>query len=81
MKKVILVGAIALLGLTSCNKDYTCTCTSTFNDNSKLVQSFEFKSTTQDEAKTNCEAKAKQIYADNSVSGFESKVDWVSVAK
>lgn len=26
MKKVILVGAIALLGLASCKKDYTCEC-------------------------------------------------------
>ena len=27
MKKIILVGAIVLVGLTSCNKDYTCECT------------------------------------------------------
>lgn len=26
MKKIILVGAIALLGLASCKKDYTCEC-------------------------------------------------------
>ena len=27
MKKIILVGAVALLGLASCKKDYTCECT------------------------------------------------------
>ncbi len=27
MKKVLLVGAVALLGLASCKKDYTCECT------------------------------------------------------
>ena len=27
MKKVLLVGAVALLGLTACKKDYTCECT------------------------------------------------------
>ncbi len=29
MKKIILVGAVALLGLASCKKDYTCECTAT----------------------------------------------------
>lgn len=29
MKKVVLVGAIALLGLVSCKKDYTCECSVT----------------------------------------------------
>lgn len=29
MKKIILVGAVALLGLASCKKDYTCECTTT----------------------------------------------------
>jgi hypothetical protein len=29
MKKVLLVGAVALLGLASCKKDYTCECTTT----------------------------------------------------
>ena len=27
MKKIMLVGAVALLGLASCKKDYTCECT------------------------------------------------------
>ena len=27
MKKIILVGAVALLGLASCKKEYTCECT------------------------------------------------------
>lgn len=27
MKKLVLIGAVAVLGLSSCKKDHTCTCT------------------------------------------------------
>jgi len=27
MKKLVLLGAVATLGLTACKKDHTCTCT------------------------------------------------------
>ena len=51
MKKVLLVGAVALLGLASCKKDYTCECTATVDFMG--VKSSSSASTTIHDTKSN----------------------------
>ncbi len=52
MKKIILVGAVALMGLASCKKDYTCECTATV-DMGELGKSSASASTTINDTKAN----------------------------
>ena len=61
MKKVLFFGAVALLGLASCKKDYTCECTITTDLTSiGLTKNTQTVSTTINETKskatTACEA-------------------------
>lgn len=61
MKKIMLVGAVAILGLASCKKDYTCECTITTDMSSvNMGKSTSTVSSTINETKskatTACEA-------------------------
>lgn len=53
MKKVLFLGAFAVLGLASCKKDYTCECTST-TMGITTTSSTTIKAK-KDDAKTTCE--------------------------
>ena len=55
MKKIILVGAVALLGLASCKKDRTCECTFELLGEKETV-SVVYPSSTKADAKEACEA-------------------------
>lgn len=57
MKKVLLVAAVVVVGLASCKKDYTCTCTTTGNGVTASVSSTT-KATKKD-AKSSCESGSK----------------------
>lgn len=55
MKKFVLfVAAVATLGLTSCKKDWTCTC----NYPDEPETSYEIKDQTKKDAEATCEGKA-----------------------
>ena len=56
MKKVLLLGAFAIIGLASCKKDYTCECTSEANGISATA-STTIKDTKK-KAKEACESKS-----------------------
>jgi hypothetical protein len=53
MKKIILVGAVALLGLASCKKDRTCECTI---DGTTEKVSVTYPKSTKSDAKEACDA-------------------------
>ncbi len=55
MKKIIFLGAFALLALASCKKDYTCKCTST--DGSNTYTSSSTITDHRSDAKAECDAK------------------------
>ncbi len=61
MKKVVLVGALALLGLVSCKKNYTCECskydTNTLESISGTEEKVTIKSTSKEKANEDCLAK------------------------
>lgn len=56
MKKVVLVGAIALLSLASCKKEYTCECNTIDLDSQESVsnEKITIKSTSKDKAQEEC---------------------------
>lgn len=55
MKKVMIFGAIALFGLSSCKKDWTCECTTTVGSvSNKTVM--PLTNQTKSSATTNCDA-------------------------
>jgi len=60
MKKLFyLIGAILLIGTTSCKKSWTCNCTETINDNGTIstsTYSVELTTYRKDLAKTECSA-------------------------
>ncbi len=76
MKKVILLGVV-LVGMASCKKEYTCKCTSTFEDGSSLVEYEDYFNIKESQAKTNCEKKANEVYNSNLSAGYKSNVVWV----
>lgn len=55
MKKVIFaLSVVALVGASSCNKAYTCTCTLTGTSNGYTIQNEAIPSTTKSNATTTC---------------------------
>lgn len=52
MKKLLLFGAVALVGLTSCKKDYNCTC-----DILGQVTVIPLENTSKDDAQSACDAE------------------------
>lgn len=52
-KNTVLVAALALLSLTSCKKDYTCTCTDPADPTSN--QAFPFKDAKKKDAQSACD--------------------------
>lgn len=76
MKKVILVGIVALFGLVSCTKEYTCKCTVVYDDGSTMNQTEDYFNISESQAKTNCEKKANEIYTTKLNSGFKTTVQW-----
>ena len=75
MKKVFITGLI-LVGLASCSKEYTCKCTSTFDDGSTSVKTEDYFGISKSQAETNCKLTSMDIANANSQAGFNSKVDW-----
>jgi hypothetical protein len=57
MKKVVLVGAVALLGLTSCKKDYTCSCSVKNVDTGVSITTEELTSTISSSSKSDAESE------------------------
>ena len=55
MKKIILVGAVAMLGLASCKKDRTCECTFDYLG-VKETETITIPKSSKSDAKTICEA-------------------------
>lgn len=55
MKKVIFFGAVALMGLSSCKKDWTCECTTNYGSVSNKY-ALPLTNQTKSSAKTNCDA-------------------------
>lgn len=55
MKKVIFFGAVALMGLSSCKKDWTCECTYTISSVSTKY-AYPLTNQTKSSATTNCDA-------------------------
>lgn len=62
MKKLLLVAAVAAftVSMTSCKKDYTCTCKSTVTPSGGTATvtetKVEYKKVKEDDAKTSCDA-------------------------
>lgn len=56
MKKVLFLGAFAIIGLASCKKDYTCVCTAEANGISSTASTTINAS--EKKAKEACDAKA-----------------------
>ena len=81
MKKVVLVGVVAIFGLTSCSKEYTCKCTAVYDDGSTVVQTEDYFNISESQAKTNCENKANEIYISKLNSGFKTNVQWIVSVK
>lgn len=69
MKKAMIFGTFALLGLASCKKDYTCTCTSTVAGVSAS------ESVTINDTKKNAEEACNEGDATSTVLGITSTVD------
>lgn len=69
MKKAMIFGTFALLGLASCKKDYTCTCTSTVAGVSSSASS------TINDTKKNAEEACNEGDATSTVLGITSTVD------
>ncbi len=67
MKKVMFIGAVALLGLTSCKKDYTCECTLNVGSTSTKA-AYPLTDQTKSSATTNCDA-LKTNYSSYSLLG------------
>jgi hypothetical protein len=59
MKKVLFLGAFAVLGLASCKKDYTCSCTTTGSGTS-ITQTSTINATKKD-ATTSCENGSSSV--------------------
>jgi hypothetical protein len=55
MKKVMIFGAIALFGLSSCKKDWTCNCTIKSGSVATKI-SYPLTNQTKSSASTNCDA-------------------------
>ncbi|KAA5532481.1 hypothetical protein F0919_16980 [Taibaiella lutea] len=56
MKKMLLVALVGIAGLTSCSKDYTCTCVSVLPDGSQTNTETKTISGTKDGAEKKCKA-------------------------
>ncbi len=54
MKKIILVGAVAMLGLASCKKDRTCECTYDLAGETETIE-YTIPSSTKSDAKSLCD--------------------------
>ena len=76
MKKIFITGLI-LVGLASCTKEYTCKCTSTYEDGSTNFETEDYFNIKESQAKTNCENKANEVYNSNLSAGYKSNVVWV----
>jgi hypothetical protein len=61
MKKVVLVGVVAILGLASCKKDYTCECVATFNDSSNETIVSTISKSTESNATSECNKKQEEL--------------------
>lgn len=82
MKKVVLVGAIALLGLASCRKEYTCNCVRSFDsDYSNLDGTVSYTLNSKDlaDAKLECEQKANRLEYENKDYGLN--IQWYVTEK
>lgn len=55
MKKVLFVGALALVSLASCKKDYTCSCSGT--DLPENFKKFEYSKMKKDDAEAACSSQ------------------------
>ena len=53
MKKVLLTAIVAVAALSSCTKDYTCSCTNIFDNTPE--QSLEIYDSTQSDAEDRCD--------------------------
>lgn len=56
MKKMLLVALVGIAGLSSCTKEYTCTCTSVLPDGTTTNTDTRTVSGTKDEAEKDCKA-------------------------
>ncbi|MBN9292682.1 MAG: hypothetical protein J0G96_01735 [Flavobacteriia bacterium] len=61
MKKVLFVAAVAVLGLSSCKKDWTCSCTGTSGSANVATYSNTTKKLATDACKT-YETNAKTVF-------------------
>lgn len=56
MKKMLLVALVGIAGLSSCSKDYTCTCTSVLPDGTKTNTDTKIVKGTKNGAEKDCKA-------------------------
>lgn len=73
MKKALIFGTFALLGLASCKKDYTCTCTTTAEGPQGTVTSSA--SATINDTKKNAETSCDEGDATSTAGGYTSTVE------
>lgn len=81
MKKILLPISLVCLMISSCAKEYTCTCTSTFDDGSTSVKTEDYFNISKDQAETNCQVKSMDIANSYSVLGYNTKVHWAVTIK
>ena len=75
MKKVIfLLSVVALVGASSCNKAYTCTCTASAPVSGSPVQNYAIPSTTKSTATTTCSSWQTTQQATYNANGGTGKV-------
>lgn len=80
MNKIFITGLI-LAGLSSCTKEYTCKCTSTYTDGSKYFETEDYFNISKTQAETNCQKKATEVYNSNLSLGYKSNVEWIVTEK
>lgn len=59
MKKVLAIAVLGVLGLTSCKKDYTCTCTSASSPNFSYNENY--KDQKKKDAEDLCDTRQTQV--------------------
>jgi hypothetical protein len=74
MKKIIFVGALAILGLASCKKDYTCECTATV-DMGELGKTSASASTTINDTKANASEACDAGDSQTNSGGYKSTTE------
>ena len=70
MKKVLLIAAVAGLSMVSCKKDYTCTCTVTYNGQTETY-TYQMKDVKKKDAKSSCNTLGALWIADGGTCDFK----------